>query len=429
MKFKKKTTMIISLALGATLFATTALAEVNTKDGYEQLKDTLKYTAESFSSRLNNYTITQYIEIKDNENVIYSQNLVQKYDIKNGVCEHSGDDFDQVNGNTQSYYYKDKNCDISYDSYQQIYNENDYAKPDNTPVYTNPFKDDTTIDIEKIADAAVGNLKDSLVVEQKTDGNKEISGSFSEAQIPSIINAFASYAVKRSTTTYSNTASNGNTVEINNVETSLISKDIFIKNVNGKMETDKNGLIKDASGTGTISGKDKDNKEHNLTFKLSVKIIDVNSTVVKKPDLTEKKVQKNDVGKSGRINTIISNIGKYIGQYKSDIVMDKDGKFQKIGEKIIDITSIDNKNIEGTYHEEYKKGYEQYKTNYIDSKFIGQIDENGSAKIDILDTEGNKHSGRISILTDQNGRIYFNMDKDEYPKDVVSIGAFDKIFK
>ena len=51
-----------------------------------------------------------------------------------------------------------------------------------------------------------------------------------------------------------------------------ITKDIFVKEVKGNMVTSKDGLIQSVLGTGVISGKDENGKEHNLTFELLGKI-------------------------------------------------------------------------------------------------------------------------------------------------------------
>ena len=150
-----------------------------------------------------------------------------------------------------------------------------------------------------------------------------------------------------------------------------ITNDVFVKEIKGNMVTTKDGFIQSVLGTGVISGKDENGKEHKLTFELLAKMTDVNSTKVSKPDLTGKKVEKNieqDYSK-------LSNPEKYIGKYKTDILIEKDGKFVKIGEKFIDVTAVDNKSISGRYYEEYTKGYEEYATNKKDFKFDAKFEK------------------------------------------------------
>ena len=55
MKLNKKTAMIISFALGTVMFTTTAIAQVVAKSGYDQLKDSVKYTAENCTTKLSSY--------------------------------------------------------------------------------------------------------------------------------------------------------------------------------------------------------------------------------------------------------------------------------------------------------------------------------------------------------------------------------------
>ena len=223
----------------------------------------------------------------------------------------------------------------------------------------NPFKEKEATDVEKIVDALVGNLKDAVVVTENSDGSKTLSGSLSESQIPALINAVVSLHLRVNLVI--------DTIMQRGIP--KITNDIFVKEVKGNMVTTKEGLIQSVLGSGVISGKDENGKEHSLTFELLAKITNVNSTKVSKPNLSGKKVEKNveqDYSK-------LSNPEKYIGKYKTDILIDKDGKFEKIGEKFVDVTTIDDKSISGRYYEEYAKGYEEYATNKKDFKFQGKI--------------------------------------------------------
>lgn len=81
LKIKKKQAMVLSFAVGSILFATTAFAEISSKNGYEQLKDALKYTAESCTSKLSSYTVDLSMVMKDNGNIISQENELLKYDV------------------------------------------------------------------------------------------------------------------------------------------------------------------------------------------------------------------------------------------------------------------------------------------------------------------------------------------------------------
>ncbi|MBC2581402.1 hypothetical protein [Clostridium sp. DJ247] len=397
MKFKKKTAMILSFAVGTVMFATTAMAEVVSKSGYDQVKDSLKYTAESCTTKLSSYTADISFVIKDNGTVVSSQSSLNKFDVKNQAQENTSTNME---GSTkrEMYHYEDKNGFITHNNEQNVYYVNEYTSPREISSFKNPFKEKQASDIERIADAVVGNLKDSVVVTQNPDGSKELYGSLSEAQIPALVNAAVSLQCK-------NTFGNRPNTENNMPK---ITQDIFVKEVKGTMVINKDGLIQSILGTGVLSGKDDDSKEHNLTFELLIKITDVNSTTVKKPDLSGKKVEKSiqkDYSK-------LSNPEKYIGKYKTDILIEKEGKFQKIGERFIDIEQIDDKSISGKYHEEYAKGYEDYSTNKKEFSFSGKFDKDPfNVPFSGTSSSDNGVKGNLSIPPNS-AKIYFNINEN-----------------
>ncbi len=396
MVIKKKTKAIISLALGTVMFTTTAIAQVLSKSGYDQLKDSVKYTVESCTTGLSSYTIDSAVIIKDNSTVILSHNSVVKTDVSNGVKE---DISTSLEGSTkrENYYYSDRNSYISKNSNDDVYYINEYTSPRENISPRNPFKEKEAADVEKIVDALVGSLKDAVVVTENSEGSKTLSGSLTESQIPALINAVVSLQSKREFGYRSD----------NQGDMPKITNDVFVKEVKGNMVTTKEGFIESVLGTGVISGKDDNGKEHNLTFELLAKISNVNSTKVSKPDLSGKKVEKNREQDYSRL----SNPEKYIGKYKTDILIEKDGKFEKIGEKFLDVITVDNKGISGRYYEEFAKGYEEYQAGKRDFTFNaefqnGQFD--GAFNMDSNSNESIK--GHISIDR-QAAKIYFNINE------------------
>ena len=185
MKFKKKTAIIISFALGTVMFATTAMAEVVSKSGYDQLKDSMKYTAESCTTKLSNYTMDMSFVIKDNGTIISSDNSVIKSDVSKQAKEEVSTNLE---GSTKKehYNYSDKNISICKNSDQNVYYVTEYTNPHEVISFKNPFKEKQAGDVERIADALIGNLKDSVVVTQNPDGSKQLSGSLTESQIPAL---------------------------------------------------------------------------------------------------------------------------------------------------------------------------------------------------------------------------------------------------
>ena len=195
MKFKKKTAIIISFALGTVMFATTAMAEVVSKSGYDQLKDSLKYTAESCTTKLPNYTMDMSFVIKDNGTIISSYNSVIKCDVSKQASEEVSTSLEGSTKN-ENYNYSDKNININKSMDQNVYYISEYTSPRKDTSFKNPFKEKQAGDIERIADAIIGNLKDSVVVTENSDGSKQLSGSLTESQIPAIANALVSFQSK-----------------------------------------------------------------------------------------------------------------------------------------------------------------------------------------------------------------------------------------
>lgn len=417
MKLKKKTVMLLSLTIGTLLFATTALAEVASKSGYDQVKDALKYTAESCSSKLSNYTIDTSFVMKDNDKIVSSMNRVSKYDLDKGAIESKSTSTDYNNKKIESYSYIDKSSSINFNNSESIYYVNEFEKPISIPTFKNPFQEKSAGDLEKIADALIGNLKDYVMVSVKPDGSKEFSGSLSESQIPALVNAVTSFEFKNVFGGYYAAR-----LGVNRDKSANIASDIFVKDVKGNIVIDKNGLIESILGTGTLSGKDDKGIVHTMTFEFLGKLHDVNSTVVKKIDLTGKKVQKSTVNK----NVNMPSAKNYSGQYKGDIVIQKDGTLIKIGERIVDIEKSDEHVIAGRYHEEYKKGYEEYVSDNKDFKFEANFEKDPYTNFNYTNSSGKSKQGNISIALPAT-RLYFFFN--EAPKgNIVNDGELLKVF-
>jgi hypothetical protein len=347
MKPGKKTAVVISFTIGIVMFATTAFAEVTSKSGYDQLKDSVKYTAKACTSGLSSYTVDMSFAVKDGTSTVYSGDNISRYDLSN----KSKEDISTVYSGSkkaENYYYMDRNSVINKPKDSPSYYVTNYTDGTNWSM-TNPFDEDRASDIEKIADAIVGNLKDSVSVNVKQDGSREISGSLNSTQIPSLINALVSLQFKNSFA--EDIRRSGDTINVPE-----LTNNIFVKNVRGTASVDKNGLIRTVLGSGIISGTDKNGQNHNLTFELLLKTSNIDSTTIKKPDLSGKKTIV-QTAKSSEVNKL-SNPEKYLGTYTQNIVIEKNGEFIKIGEGTITIEKIDTNTVSGTYESKYTSGYE-----------------------------------------------------------------------
>lgn len=422
MKIGKRTAMLTSFIVGATIFASTAVADIISSNGYDELKSAAKYTAESCAGKLNSFTMETSGTVKNDDEVIAKDDSIHKYDNVN-IAKESTDKAEYGNQTNNSWYnYDDKKCSIYKNPSDETNNVTEYSgNNDAHYMFDDPFKKDQEKDLEKILDALVGNLKDYAVVSKQNDGSKEISGSLTETQIPTIVNALISYE-------YKNDISHGiEYQETDKQKIEQLTDDIYLKEGKVKASINKDGLINNVTITGTISGKDKDGNQHNLTLEYLFKLYDVNSTVVNKPNLEGKKVKKTIVNENHNSQPIISK--KCIGKYTNDIVADKDDKFIKVGERVLEITNADEKSIKGKYHEEYNKEYANiYKPNK-DIDFDINVDKNNnSCNFTYIDEAGNKKQGNITVGAEVAGtRIYFDIDTNS-TNGVVYNNAFSRYF-
>jgi hypothetical protein len=422
-KMRKKTVMILSFAVGSLMFATTAMAVVASKSGYEQLKDALKTSSESCAVKLSSYTLDRSIVVKDNGKIISSEDSVKKYDRLNAASEITTTSITtSINGSKKKnviYNFSNKNGSIYYNSDEDTYYVNEGSNEAKTQFFIDPFKEKTAGDMERIVDALIGNLKDSVVVSEKTDGSKELSGAVSEAQIPAIANALVSYELKSAYGISSKGPNSGIESTFPNV-----LKDIYVKEIKGNVIVTKEGLIQSILGTAILSGKADDGTEHNLTFELLGKLVDVDLTKVNKPDLSGKKVQ------TSAQNAIesLSNPEKFMGTYKKDIVIEKEGKFKKIGEAFVDITSFDNKAIVGRYHDEFNKDFETYAANKKDIVFNAKFknDNHTYVDFDTNSSSGKGIKGNININSDS-ANIFFNISENSNDN-ILRDGTFHRVF-
>src|SRR5665648_955811 len=168
MKFKKKTAMLVSFTLGTLLVATTALADIANKSGYDQLKNSLKVTAEQTNEKFASYTMDFSMALKDNGKTMMTENETQKYDRSKEASENisSGQSIRGDKHNSQNY--SDKTTNIRVSESDPTYYVTDFTQEsrgeDFSNAFPNLFKEDQAADIEKIADAIVGSLKDHVVV-------------------------------------------------------------------------------------------------------------------------------------------------------------------------------------------------------------------------------------------------------------------------
>ncbi|NLP14487.1 MAG: hypothetical protein GX383_08480 [Clostridium sp.] len=395
MKTKKRLTILLCFCLGAALFMGTAFADVLSKEGYDQFKDAIKDTVAAISEGYDSYTAELAYSIKDNDKLLMLNTEISKRDLANGKAEDISTEEYGSGKKPSYYYYEDTTCSIHKNSDDNSYYMYEYEKEKEVWRPENPFKEEEFEGIEQIFDALIGNLKNHVIVKENNDGTKEFSGTISDNQIPALINAVTSYLFKQTVSDYGL----GNEEMI-----PYLKDDVFINSVSGNASVNKDGVIDNLFASFILNGKDEDGVEHELTFEMVIKLYNFNSTTITKPDLTGKKVEKNTIKNYPKIN--ISN--KYLGKWKNDIVIDENNSFIKIGERFIEITSIDEQYIYGKYYEEYKEEYAEYAADKKEFEF--KVDaKDDMSRFEGINTSDDSVSGFIWF---EGGYIEFFMDND-----------------
>jgi hypothetical protein len=414
MKTNKKIVMAASFLLGATMFVTTAFADIASKTGYDLLKDSVKFTAKSMSDKMQSYTIESVFTVKDNDKVLMSESSLEKVDnTKKAVESHSA--VEEYNGkNNRSYFsYRDSSSSIWYDQGTDTYYVTEYSKDYDFKPSSNPFEDSHAKDLEKIFDALVGDLKNYVVVEEKSNGSKELSGNLNEGQIPALVNAVTSFLLKQNTSNV--------LISPDGKTSSATLEDVYVKSVSGKAFVNEDGILESVLATGVLSGKDSNGVTHDITAEALVKVYDIDSTKVSKPNLEGKNVQKSTARDLGGPEIT----ARYVGKYSNNIVIVENDTFVKIGERILEIAHIDDKNVSGHYYEVYDENYADYAAKALDFRFDAEITDPYSAQFTYTDPSGNEQSGNIHFDPTP-GKLYFYFTNGRSSLDYD--GNFSRVF-
>ncbi|TYQ14933.1 UNVERIFIED_CONTAM: hypothetical protein Cloal_1331 [Acetivibrio alkalicellulosi] len=387
MKMNRKLFLLISFCLGATIFAVSVFAEITSKTGYDQLKDAFKNTGEILSNEVESFTMNLEYMLKSNDKTIYTTSEISKYDLINQrSIEERTTEYVNVD-KYKSYYYSDAKKHISQRN-GDVYIVNEYmVEREYHRLFHNPFEG--IEDVERIFDAFIGGLGNHVMVEENADGSKYFSGAVSDSQIPTLINAVMSYGFKRIII---------EEVTYNDLPIPIIEDDIYVKKVSGRAFTNSDGIMESLFSSFVFSGKDKAGNTYDFTIEIVMKIFDINSTEVIEPDLTDKNIEVRIEGAS-QIND------KHLGKWKSEVVIEKDGQLQKIGEKIVEITSINSENIYGKYYSIYNEEYLEHSKEF---EFIAEIEQYRGGGI-FKDIDSLENKGTIYI---DRARMYFNIDRD-----------------
>ena len=353
---------IIALILSAVVFTGTAFADALLGTGYDNFKAAGKKTILLVDNDTHNHTIETSFTLKIDDIIIAQEKETIKVDSQNDKRESSSTGLENGMKERSRTSYRDNEMEISTNSEDDtyfVYKYNDdryqYRGSSTLPDYID--------DIEKIVDAAVGSLKNNIQYENTENGGKSYVGNVSDAEVPTLINAVSSFAVKQSFMS---------DYRMGTMNTApKITDNISITGASGRATEDANGYIDSLDAYLGFTGSDEHGVYHKVTIDLTLKAYDIGTTVVIKPDLTGKKVEYATQYGSRNI----------AGLYKNDIVVESESDLVKLGESFLEI-SIDNDVLNGKFSQVYKDGRETSSFTFtIEDEFFHRpfvaTDENG----------------------------------------------------
>ncbi|MEW9701225.1 hypothetical protein [Paenibacillus sp. SI8] len=290
----KKKWLVLGSAVGISsiVMVTTGFSAMASTSGYDAYKSALKNT-----KAVQNVAVQASASLQDNGNNLVSANGVFKVNVAGKTA--SGNANVTVNGTQQSLsVYKQEGQTVMKSASSDVYYVKQEGKEKNK-------KEKTTEDgqlsaqVETVIDALVGNLKDYVAVDNKSDGSKDISIQLDNAQIPTVINAIAPIAIKEATKHKDDREQkDDNKPEPQLFQKDLLkdaapqlSQDIKIENVVIKATVDASNFIQHQEADLTVSGKDDSGTAHKVTLHLQADMSGYNSTTPDTIDLTGKTVQ------------------------------------------------------------------------------------------------------------------------------------------
>lgn len=396
MKVSKKTITVLSFTIGACVFVSTAFADMLIGSGYDLLKSSAKNTAAQMEKGLNNYTVEALFTMKDNGQTLLQATTSNKIDTEKQASENSTVTQNSNGETTTNYSYADPKLSIWKSGTDDKYYVTEFTEDMDTGKgnrFENPFNEKGAPEVEKIVDAMVGNLKDYVQVEERAEGGRVYSGSLSEAQVPALVNAVSSFGIKQMISDQSRAERNAKLPEI--------ESDIFVKKVWSTAVENKAGLLENLTGDVILSGKDKNGVQHDISLNVVLKLSDIGQTKITIPDLTGANVEK--VSQSGGFSS------KHAGTYKNNIVIEKDGKFVKIGERVLEITTVESDKIAGKYYETVGPGFEaEYPDKYNFTFEYSPNKSTGMSFFTYTNGKGEQENGQLH--SSGSGKIYLDLN-------------------
>lgn len=281
---KKRPLSIMALVLGVALFATAAFADLTAGSPYGEFKQAIKQSVSMLgSSSWSNYTETTLISFSLDGQLKNREEHVRRHDAEHQLYESQSIHWSE--GEEHSYLeytdgVKDQLIEKSSDSdIWFVYEDYPAANRYDSILTSDPFEEDPRAeDIERIVDAALGNLTSLVQMELNTDGSKRFHGSVINAQLPTLVQALSSFY-----------ASSSGALGYAQSNTHL--REFQIEQISGEAWQNTSGLLHKVEASLRFSGTDSEGVVHAGLIEIGLDIDQIGTTTVTLPDLSGLKVE------------------------------------------------------------------------------------------------------------------------------------------
>lgn len=277
---KKTITMLTSLTVGGTLLFSTAMTSAAQLSSYETYKTSIRDTI-----AVKNETADITASVTDNgTNLVNLTESLKRNETTGDISSVATTNISGVAKTIESYRQDGK-------SIQSTGVANEYTVRDNKDKkdgeeVANP---EMGKGMEVVIDTLVGTMKDNVVVNENSDGTKNVTLNLKNTEITPLVNAVASMAL-----------SGGKNIDMHNEKSELGSlkdiapqlvSDIKVESVDSSAVIDNNNVISKEVAKVVLSGKDADGKEHQIVVDINLNLSKIGSTTPDKLDLTGKQIK------------------------------------------------------------------------------------------------------------------------------------------
>ncbi|WP_248929948.1 hypothetical protein [Paenibacillus hamazuiensis] len=289
---KKWWIMGTAVGVGVVMMAASGLSAMADSSGYDVFKDAWKHTktAESIGGKV---TVT----LADNGTQLMQVNSQFK---ANHKTADASADVTAVSGSVtraMNVYHQDGKM-ILKTSDSDVYKVIEGAGPDKEQFHNSADHEEFSAAAEKVVDALVGNLRSQVTQQTQAGGGTQLSLHMTDGQVPAVIDAIGSLAVKMHGAHMDRMDEQGYHADANpffgadfKPNFPQLKDDIHVKEVLIDATVDANRYIDAESARVTVTGKDAAGVQHEVTLSVDVDLNGVNETVPATVDLTGKKVE------------------------------------------------------------------------------------------------------------------------------------------